>query len=115
MKNFRDSTRAWLELARLSNAPTVVTNVLVGYVLGTLSAGSDHFDWLPFALAAAAGLVLYTAGMILNDAKDAERDTKSRPTRPPRPFPDPGCHDRPKARFTQDTQIFRSARFRRHP
>ncbi|MFT5423872.1 MAG: hypothetical protein ACI89L_001663 [Phycisphaerales bacterium] len=80
--NLLGAARAWLELARLSNAPTVLTNVLVGYVLGSQAAGSGRIDWLPFALAASVALVLYTAGMILNDAKDAKRDAESRPTRP---------------------------------
>lgn len=83
-------TRAWLELARLSNAPTVVTNTLVGFTLASaatpkLATGANGWpalDWPRFALAGSVALLLYTAGMILNDAKDARRDKETRPERP---------------------------------
>lgn len=84
--------RAWIELARLSNAPTVVTNTLVGFTLAsvvvptpsptTIASGWPSLDWPRFALVAAIALLLYTAGMILNDAKDADRDKETRPERP---------------------------------
>ena len=76
----RSSTpRAWLELMRLSNAPTIVSNVLAG---GAIAAG-DGAMWSPaLAPAAASMLMLYVAGMILNDVCDAEVDRLERPGRP---------------------------------
>jgi len=66
-----------LRLGRVSNLPTVWTNVLAGMVL----AG-------PPITVAAAGLLLlalslfYVAGMFLNDAFDRDFDRRNRPDRP---------------------------------
>ena len=66
-----------LQLGRISNLPTVWTNVLVGTVL----AGGE--PWTPSALLAGIGLsLLYVSGMYLNDAFDRDIDAKERPTRP---------------------------------
>ncbi len=72
--------RAWLELMRLSNAPTIVSNVLVGWAIG-LSAGGDG-AWSRAALTALAMLLLYVGGMALNDVMDVEIDRRQRPGRP---------------------------------
>jgi 4-hydroxybenzoate polyprenyltransferase len=67
-----------LRLGRVSNLPTVWTNVAAGMALagaGTLPAG------LLVALGVAASL-LYVAGMYLNDAFDARWDAAHRPERP---------------------------------
>ena len=66
-----------LSLGRVSNLPTVWTNMLTGVVLagGTLD---DARAWL---LAAALSL-FYIAGMYLNDAFDADIDAMERPERP---------------------------------
>ena len=66
-----------LGLGRVSNLPTVWTNMLTGVVLagGTLD---DARAWL---LAAALSL-FYIAGMYLNDAFDADIDAVERPERP---------------------------------
>lgn len=69
--------RAYLALARVSNLPTVWTNVLAGMV----AAGGD-FAWLTFALVAAAISLLYIGGMFLNDAFDWRFDATDRPDRP---------------------------------
>jgi hypothetical protein len=69
--------RTYLELGRVSNLPTVWTNVLAGAVLaGGLVT--------PRALAAplAAGTAFYVGGMFLNDAFDREVDRRERADRP---------------------------------
>ena len=69
--------RAWLELARISNLPTVWTNVLAGWLLA-----GGRWDWtiLPWLLVGAS--LLYTGGMILNDAADLKFDREHRQERP---------------------------------
>lgn len=97
--------RAWLELMRISNLPTVWCNVLVGCALGayakrfadrTLYEGgvdpAGQVDLLtprlPFDYAGTAALValavsfFYIAGMALNDAADVRVDRAERPGRP---------------------------------
>ena len=64
-----------LSLARVSNSPTVVTNVLAGAAL----AGGQG---APAALLALAMVLFYTAGMYLNDLCDLARDRRERPERP---------------------------------
>ncbi|MGE3109247.1 MAG: UbiA family prenyltransferase [Phycisphaerales bacterium] len=73
------SAMAWLRLLRVSNYPTVVSNALVGCAIGSIGG---EFAWRAFALAAAALLLLYAAGMALNDAVDAPLDRLERPDRP---------------------------------
>jgi hypothetical protein len=65
-----------LELGRVSNLPTVWSNVLAGAVV----AGSAR----PAALLAVglAGSLFYVGGMFLNDAFDADIDARERPERP---------------------------------
>ncbi|MDH3451353.1 MAG: UbiA family prenyltransferase [Gammaproteobacteria bacterium] len=66
-----------LQLGRVSNLPTVLTNVLAGIIL----AGATPLDLrtLPVLLAMSA---FYVGGMFLNDAFDAEIDARERPERP---------------------------------
>jgi 4-hydroxybenzoate polyprenyltransferase len=71
----RSRPRAYLLLARLSNLPTVWTNVAAAYVVARAP-----FDSLPLALAALSSF--YTAGMFLNDVADASFDAASRSDRP---------------------------------
>jgi 4-hydroxybenzoate polyprenyltransferase len=66
-----------LALGRVSNLPTVWTNVLAATVL----AGGDVFTRRTFALAVAISC-LYVGGMFLNDAFDREHDARFRPERP---------------------------------
>lgn len=87
---------AWLELLRISNAPTCISNALVGIAIGATalnsSRGVDGVDaafaaWAPSILGAAlitsvAILFLYSAGMILNDCFDRDIDARERPRRP---------------------------------
>lgn len=66
-----------LSLGRMSNLPTVWTNVLVGMALG----GSLALD-ARLALLLTALSLFYVAGMFLNDAFDREFDARNRPERP---------------------------------
>ncbi|HET6467356.1 MAG TPA: UbiA family prenyltransferase [Geminicoccaceae bacterium] len=66
-----------LRLARVSNLPTVWTNVLAGVVLAGGEAWSTGTLLLILALS-----LLYSAGMYLNDAFDHEIDAAERPGRP---------------------------------
>jgi 4-hydroxybenzoate polyprenyltransferase len=68
---------AHLALARISNAPTVVTNVLAGAAL----VGHRQPEGRT-AAAALAVLLLYVAGMYLNDLLDVDVDSRERPGRP---------------------------------
>ena len=79
----RTKGRSYLLLSRVSNLPTVWSNVLAGFVAG--GAG------VPFSLTASGWTIgtlvlsascFYTGGMFLNDAFDAEFDRKARPERP---------------------------------
>lgn len=70
----------WLRLLRVSNYPTVVTNALAGCAVGSI--GREAIDWGGFAVAGAALLLLYAAGMIFNDVLDAATDRVERPQRP---------------------------------
>jgi 4-hydroxybenzoate polyprenyltransferase len=70
------NTRAWLVLSRLSNLPTIWTNVLAGWILaGAVADGR-------LAGVAAAVSLLYVGGMVLNDVCDADHDRARRVRRP---------------------------------
>jgi len=69
--------RVGLRLGRVSNLPTVWTNVLTGVVLA--GVGFKVRDLLILML---AGSLFYVGGMYLNDAFDAEIDRRERPERP---------------------------------
>lgn len=71
--NLRDA----LLLGRVSNLPTVWSNMLAGMVLagGMLAPGS-------LVLAGVAFTLFYLGGMYLNDAFDADIDARERPERP---------------------------------
>jgi 4-hydroxybenzoate polyprenyltransferase len=73
----RPRWRAYLLLSRVSNLPTVWSNVLAGTV-----AASAAPDWRATLLVAAAASLFYTGGMLLNDAFDAAIDRAERPERP---------------------------------
>ena len=65
------------KLGRVSNLPTVWTNVLAGCVLAGGSLGVATVLTL-----GVLATLLYVAGMFLNDAFDAEIDARERPERP---------------------------------
>jgi 4-hydroxybenzoate polyprenyltransferase len=68
--------RTALTLGRVSNLPTVWTNVMAG---AAFAGGATASVIVPVALAAS---LLYVAGMYLNDAFDAKWDAQHRPERP---------------------------------
>lgn len=69
--------RPWFHLARISNLPTAWTNVIAAWLL----AGGALFD-VRLAWLLLAGSLIYTGGMILNDAADVEFDREHRKERP---------------------------------
>jgi hypothetical protein len=66
-----------LKLGRVSNLPTVWTNVLTGAALTNV-----HFEWWAISIAAIGVSLLYIAGMFLNDVYDLEWDRRHQPRRP---------------------------------
>ncbi len=66
-----------LRLGRISNLPTVWTNVLVGAVLAGAQLGEPRLPLLMLALS-----LFYVGGMFLNDAFDRDFDAEHRPERP---------------------------------
>jgi 4-hydroxybenzoate polyprenyltransferase len=77
MTGTRSKWRAYLLLSRLSNLPTVWSNVLAGAV-----AAGTAIEWPRVAVAAGAVSLMYTAGMFLNDAFDHTFDATHRRDRP---------------------------------
>lgn len=71
--------RLWacLALARVSNSPTVASNVLAGAALAGLASPDRRV-----AVLAVAMVLFYTAGMYLNDLCDESLDRLERPERP---------------------------------
>ena len=69
--------KPWLELARISNLPTAWTNVLAGWLLAGGQLRDQRLLWLLLG-----GSLLYSGGMILNDAADAAFDREHRKERP---------------------------------
>jgi len=67
----------YAQLMRLSNAPTVVTNVLVGYAIAHRACWTSP-EYTTLALV----LLIYFAGMMLNDVFDAKYDSVHKPDRP---------------------------------
>lgn len=87
--------KAWLQLARISNLPTVWSNIIMALAWGT----ARHIPELGIDPAAVAlpplgsllnqgfmlliaGSLIYTAGMFLNDVFDLLIDARERPDRP---------------------------------
>ena len=69
---------ALLATARIANVPSVVSNLGVGVLLGSVETGAD-FSW-PWTLMIAA-VLFYVAGNFLNDWADREWDAVNRPER----------------------------------
>jgi hypothetical protein len=69
--------RAWLQIARVSNTPTVVSNAVAGAMLASTAAETGTVVLVSIAMA-----LFYTAGMVLNDLADADIDRRQRPERP---------------------------------
>lgn len=77
---FTSRLRAYVELARLSNLPTCVSNVLVGCAIGGRLGDTVPIETI-IVLAMAIAL-LYVGGMALNDLIDLEVDRRDRADRP---------------------------------
>jgi 4-hydroxybenzoate polyprenyltransferase len=67
----------YLRLGRVSNLPTVWTNVLTGVVVTGTPPDPTTISVLVIALS-----LFYVAGMFLNDAFDRHHDARARPERP---------------------------------
>jgi hypothetical protein len=66
-----------LELGRVSNLPTVASNVL-----GAAALTGAPLARIPVTITLLSGALFYVGGMLLNDAFDAEIDARERPERP---------------------------------
>ena len=66
-----------LKIGRVSNLPTVWTNVLAGAFLAGVQTDPTKLLWIMLAIT-----LFYTGGMYLNDAFDADIDARERPGRP---------------------------------
>ena len=73
----RPRWRSYLLLARVSNVPTIWSNVLAGITVAGVRP--DAAMYVQLSLAASS---FYIGGMFLNDAFDAEVDARQRPERP---------------------------------
>lgn len=69
--------RGWLDLLRISNLPTCISNVLVGWAIGGAPDRTEDLVFIGGVIC-----VIYLAGMILNDVADAPWDRRHRPERP---------------------------------
>ncbi len=99
MSGVRTTLRAYVDLSRLANTPTCVTNVLTGCAIATVSVmgavprvggvpgvggvwGVGRIEPLRAAAVTVAVLLMYVAGMALNDVVDHAWDSRFRPERP---------------------------------
>lgn len=74
----RDRLLAWWQLLRIGNVFTAISNIIAGFLL-------VQREWQPLEpllLLIGSSTLLYTAGMVLNDAFDADLDARERPERP---------------------------------
>jgi 4-hydroxybenzoate polyprenyltransferase len=77
MNTPRTGFATYLKIGRVSNLPTVWTNVLAGAFLSGHAADVTTLLWVMLAIT-----LFYTGGMYLNDAFDADIDARERPNRP---------------------------------
>jgi 4-hydroxybenzoate polyprenyltransferase len=82
MTSFATTLRTYAELGRVSNLPTVITNVLTGCAIGAASGAQTQWNALIVIAVCIAIACFYTAGMALNDLADAAIDRVERPSRP---------------------------------
>ena len=67
---------AVLELCRISNLPTVISNCAAGYLIS-----KDYLNW-DLALIFIGASLLYSGGMAMNDVIDLKYDKKYKTDRP---------------------------------
>jgi 4-hydroxybenzoate polyprenyltransferase len=79
MSRFSQTLNNYAVIARISNLPTSISNVLVGSAIG---AGATNLPVQPTIILAIAVSLFYIAGMALNDLVDVKIDTVERPNRP---------------------------------
>lgn len=72
--------RRYLRLARVQNLPTAVADPAAGALL--LASREGDLDAIRLLALAGVSALLYSAGMVLNDVADVERDRALNPTRP---------------------------------
>jgi 4-hydroxybenzoate polyprenyltransferase len=75
------AVRAWFDLARAGNFPSVLSNVLAATWLSWTAAAGERVDWLALSLAVLGGILIYAGGATLNDVFDAAFDAARRPER----------------------------------
>jgi len=78
MNGAKNARSAWWQLLRAGNVFTAVSNILAGFLLA-------RGEWQPIGpllALIASSVLLYEAGMVLNDVFDAEQDAAERPERP---------------------------------
>lgn len=75
--SFRQRLSVWLRLGRVSNLPTVWSNVLAALLLAGVAQPGALWPVLAVIFSA-----FYVGGMYLNDAFDREIDRRERPARP---------------------------------
>lgn len=77
--------RALLATLRIANAPSVVSNVWLGYMVGWLAVWNwwdpNAMAWGNAALACLSGVLLYFSGNLANDWFDRNWDARMRPER----------------------------------
>jgi 4-hydroxybenzoate polyprenyltransferase len=69
---------AWWQILRAANIFTAISNVIAGFLL----VQGNWQPLVPLFLLMLASVMLYEAGMVLNDVCDAKLDAKERPERP---------------------------------
>jgi 4-hydroxybenzoate polyprenyltransferase len=74
----KEQCLAWWQLLRIGNVFTAVSNVVAGFLI----AQGGWEPVAPLLLLIATSALLYTAGMVLNDAFDEKLDAAERPERP---------------------------------
>jgi len=73
---------AWMRLMRASNTPTVVANGLVGLAIAAGRSAEPSQATGPGVTAIVGCVLVYLAGMVMNDYVDQPIDRRERPGRP---------------------------------
>lgn len=72
----------WLQLLRAPNVLTVPGDPLAGYLLASVCKSGSDYSTVGAIAATIPSLMLYGAGLLLNDYCDIEEDGRDRPNRP---------------------------------